>query len=161
MPEPRLRHAARAVVLDEADRVLLCRFALPGRNVWATPGGGVEAGESPTQALRRELREEIGLPLADTPPRVWHRRVLAAGHARGYDGIVEDYYLVRTPPFDPAGALTPQELAAENIAEFRWWTIPDIAAYEGPDLFAPRGLPALLTALLKDGVPLEPVELGL
>jgi ADP-ribose pyrophosphatase YjhB (NUDIX family) len=41
-----LRHSARAVILDENDRVLLCRFATPhpavpagARFVWAAPGG--------------------------------------------------------------------------------------------------------------------------
>ncbi|MFI2371916.1 NUDIX domain-containing protein [Streptomyces sp. NPDC018833] len=36
----------RAVVLDEEDRVLLCRCALPGEVVCVAPGGGVEEGES-------------------------------------------------------------------------------------------------------------------
>lgn len=76
MANPNLRHAVRAVVLDDKDRVLLCRFDLPtqGVVVWAAPGGGIEVAESPLQALERELDEEIGLALVDEPPHVWHQR---------------------------------------------------------------------------------------
>ncbi|WP_330258257.1 NUDIX domain-containing protein [Streptomyces murinus] len=51
----RLRRSVRAIVLDEGDRVLLCRFVLPKPTgpivVWAAPGGGVERGESVLAAL--------------------------------------------------------------------------------------------------------------
>ncbi|MFF7277206.1 NUDIX domain-containing protein [Streptomyces griseorubiginosus] len=70
MPPLNLRHAVRAIVLDEENRILLCRFALPETVVWAPPGGGVEPGETPHAALRRELREETGLVLDGTPPQV-------------------------------------------------------------------------------------------
>ncbi|GAA1042783.1 NUDIX domain-containing protein [Streptomyces murinus] len=60
----RLRRSVRAIVLDEGDRVLLCRFLLPKPTgpivVWAAPGGGVERGESVLAALQRELREIAG-----------------------------------------------------------------------------------------------------
>lgn len=157
--ELRLRHSARAIVLDERDSILLCRFDVPEGAMWATPGGGVEAGETVIDALRRELREEVGLEV-ETPPRVWHREIVAPGHMRGFDGVVEDYFLVRTTAFEPNGALSAAELAAENIAEFRWWRWAEITAYRGPDLFAPRCLVRALIDLLRDGVPTHPVELG-
>ena len=161
MPPLNLRHSVRAIVLDEEDRILLCRFALPDRGVWAPPGGGVESGETPHAALRRELHEEIGLVLDGEPPLVWHRRVVDPGHLTGYDGTVQDYFLVRTAAFRPDGALSREELAAENITEFRWWRLPEITDYRGPDLFGPRDLAGPLTGLIRDGVPAEPLHLGL
>jgi 8-oxo-dGTP diphosphatase len=159
-----LRRAVRAVVLDEDDRVLLCRLAIPepaGTVVWVTPGGGVERGETPFAALRRELLEEVGLAVDTEPPHVWHQQVVGAGHAEGHDGVVNDYFLVRTTAFHPRGAMSDDELAADYIVGFRWWRLPDLAAYRGSDLFSPRDLATPLAALIADGAPAAAVSLGL
>ncbi|MFK4039665.1 NUDIX hydrolase [Nonomuraea wenchangensis] len=165
MPSLNLRHAVRAIVLDDHDRILLCRLALPkpaGTTiVWAAPGGGVEPGETPLAALRRELDEEVGLAVEADPPHVWHQRVAGSGYAAGYDGVVNDYFLVRTPSFPPRGARSDEKLAAEHIDGFRWWALQEIAGYRGPELFSPRDLATPLAGLLTGGPPARPVRLGL
>lgn len=166
---PTLRTAARAIILDEEDRVLLCRFVSPhpavppgAPAVWAAPGGGIEPGEDGLSALRREMREETGLVIATDPPHVWHQVVITADLAPGLDGMVNDYFLVRTGHFEPRGEVTGDQLAAdEHLAGFRWWRLAEITDYAGPDLFSPRGLAPLLTDLLASGAPAEPVTLGL
>lgn len=54
------------IITDEENRILLCRMA-PDRGVfpgqWALPGGGVEPGERIEAALRREVREELGIEI--------------------------------------------------------------------------------------------------
>ncbi|MER7762351.1 NUDIX domain-containing protein [Streptomyces sp. NPDC097619] len=159
MSSVKLRHSVRAIVLDEEDRILLCRFSFPDRAVWSVPGGGVEPGEERYAALRREMREETGLRVTGEPPHVWRRRVLDPGYAEGYDGVLMDYFLVRAAAFRPAGSLSTEELAAENITGFRWWRPEEITGYRGPDLFGPRALGELLTGLLRDGAPARPLEL--
>ena len=158
----RLRHSVRAIIFDEAGKVLLCRFnlSLQGIELWTTPGGGVEAGESAYDALRRELDEEIGLSLHAQPPHVWHQTVVAQGHADGYDGVVNDVYLVKTRNFEPRGSLGANALRRENIDGFRWWTSEDLLDYEGDALFGPRELPRLLAHLQTHGVPKVPIALG-
>nr|WP_055510325.1 NUDIX domain-containing protein [Nonomuraea pusilla] len=57
------RPAARVVCLDRDGRVLLLHWydRVSGTTVWEPPGGGLDPGESPIEAARRELAEETGL----------------------------------------------------------------------------------------------------
>jgi 8-oxo-dGTP pyrophosphatase MutT (NUDIX family) len=164
----KLRRAVRAIILADDDSVLLCRFSVPHpavptgeTGVWAAPGGGIELGELPLAALRRELHEETGLVIDADPPHVWHQEVTAPSRAGGYDGVVNDYFLVRTTRFDPRGALSDDDLAAEHISGMRWWRHGDIAEYGGPDLFSPRDIATPLASLIAGVIPNTPVMLGL
>lgn len=62
------RVSAYALAVD-GDRMLLVRLSeqspvfTPG--LWHLPGGGIDPGEQPVEALARELHEEAGLELAD------------------------------------------------------------------------------------------------
>jgi 8-oxo-dGTP diphosphatase len=60
--EPRVRVSA---LLRWGDGILLCRHDKRGRHVWLLPGGGVHSGETLMDALRREIREEVGI---EAPP---------------------------------------------------------------------------------------------
>jgi ADP-ribose pyrophosphatase YjhB (NUDIX family) len=58
-----------AVVHDAAGRLLLIqRGHDPHRGLWSLPGGRIEAGESPEQAVVREVREETGLDVVPGEP---------------------------------------------------------------------------------------------
>ncbi len=50
------------VISNPAGEVLLLRHSY-GPDVWALPGGGIDAGETPECAARREVAEELGLTL--------------------------------------------------------------------------------------------------
>ena len=75
-----------------------------------------------------------------------------------WDGQRERYVLVRVDRFEPAPRFTAEELAAEYVTGLRWWTVEELAASD--ELFAPRRLPELVAALLRDGPPGEPVDVG-
>jgi mutator protein MutT len=48
-----------AIVRDEQGRILITRRSDDGE--WDLPGGAVEPGETPSEGVRREVREETGL----------------------------------------------------------------------------------------------------
>jgi ADP-ribose pyrophosphatase YjhB (NUDIX family) len=73
--EPRFAVTAGACVLDDAGRVLLLKHAFRTGSGWGLPGGFIEQGEQPEEALRRELREEVGLEIRDA--RIAFVRTLA------------------------------------------------------------------------------------
>jgi 8-oxo-dGTP diphosphatase len=59
----RFTATAGAVIFDEAGRVLLLKHPFRPGGSWGLPGGFLQAGEQFDAAVRRELREEVGLEL--------------------------------------------------------------------------------------------------
>jgi ADP-ribose pyrophosphatase YjhB (NUDIX family) len=157
-PELRIRRAARALILDPADRVLLVRFEFPDTGVhWALPGGGLEADETHVGALRRELVEEVGLHDASIGQHIWTRLHILPLFGGRFDGQHEHIHLVRTPEFDPEPALTWDQLNAECVFEIRWWTLDEIATSE--ERFVPSALAQHLRAVLTEGAPIAAVDI--
>jgi len=154
----RIRDAVRAIVIDPHDRILLVRFEFPDAGTrWALPGGGLESGESHTDALRRELDEELGLAAAEIGPHVWNRLHLIPFIDGRWDGQRERIHLVRAPVFEPQPRLSWDQLRAEYLFELRWWHLHEL--HDGLP-FVPTALHHHLTALLRDGPPNHPVDVG-
>ncbi|HEX6483523.1 MAG TPA: NUDIX domain-containing protein [Ktedonobacteraceae bacterium] len=57
-----IKISAFGIILDEQQRVLLCHRC--DVDLWNLPGGGLEQGETPAQAVVREVKEEVGLKVA-------------------------------------------------------------------------------------------------
>jgi len=61
---PYTHHSAKAIVIHNSQVLLLLRDNLPtisDPDTWDLPGGGVEAGETLEEGLKRELQEEINV----------------------------------------------------------------------------------------------------
>lgn len=57
--------SAAAVVFNSDGEVLLLNHVLRPYSGWGLPGGFIDHGEQPHDAIRRELMEEVGLELAE------------------------------------------------------------------------------------------------
>ena len=152
-------HVAAAVITRPDGSFLLGQRApdtfYPG--YWEFPGGKVEPGETPRDALIRELDEELGLTEPAIGPLVWQRLHIIPFIDGMYDGQRDHIYLVRTAAFEPAPRLTWPELNAEYVFELRWCTpgeLDDLGA------LVPATLPEHLSTLLRNGPPKEPVDVG-
>ncbi|MFN5650937.1 MAG: NUDIX domain-containing protein [Actinomycetes bacterium] len=158
----RFRPAVRGLVIDAHDHVLMVRLVFPQGAYWVLPGGGIDEGEDVLDALRRELFEETGLADPVIGAHVWnrlHEFRLVDGDGTVWHGQRESVFLVRTERFVPTPAFSDEQLRAENLHEHRWWSVDEIAAYDGTDLFAPRDIHVHVAAVLAGGPSSGPFEI--
>jgi ADP-ribose pyrophosphatase YjhB (NUDIX family) len=103
---------AVVAVIVRRGRLLLARRARPPyAGTWDAPGGFLEAGETPEQGLRRELREEVGVGVRGA------RFVGFATDRYGPGGFAVLVAAYRVTPTSTAMR------AADDVSEVRWFPL--------------------------------------
>lgn len=158
--EPIVRRAARALVIDDEDRVLLFRGELPDRRPWwFAPGGALDGDESYEEALVRELAEETGISvhIDELQSPVWSRHV--PFRWRGVDELHDERYYVVRVSSNAVDSSRMLDAERDVIREHRWWTVDEIA--NSADQFSPRRMAVLLRPLLRGEMAMTPLDAGL
>lgn len=158
--EPIIRRTARVLLIDELDRVLLFQGqdpSDPSNIYWCPVGGGIEPGESPEDAARREVREETGLIDFDLGSHVWNRQDEYSFNEQDYY-VSETWFLSRVSAFEID---TTELFGLERVSfvQFRWWTQRELS--DTTEIMMPRQLASLLNDLILNGAPDVPLEFGL
>ncbi len=138
------RPAARLLLLDPQDRLLLFRFAADDRPpFWCTAGGACDPGESYADAARRELIEETGFDLPPGP-EVAQRRV----DFTSLEGVPvtadERYFLIRAPSSEIV-THGHTELERRVMQRWHWFTREELSDW--PEKMFPEDIVAMLDAL--------------
>ncbi|WP_311137100.1 NUDIX domain-containing protein [Streptomyces sp. I6] len=152
------RPAVRVICLDAAQRLLLLHWRDPfdGVMLWEPPGGGVEPGETPLIAARRELAEETGLD----PAAVRDRSVSVERDVRwngkrhvGPEDFFVAHFAEERPMLRPTGLLPDEQVSLHGHA---WAARSDLGTLA--DRIEPPTLLSVLAALVPDGPWGDPVR---
>jgi len=113
-----VKRVVAAIIINQAREVLICQRTNQQTHPlqWEFPGGKIEAGEAPEQALRRELDEELGIT-AEIGERI-------AQHTHRYSGshiIALQFFLVRE---------SQGKIENRIFQQVRWVRLADLPAYD-------------------------------
>ncbi|MGX6603490.1 NUDIX hydrolase [Micromonosporaceae bacterium Da 78-11] len=141
------RPAVRVICFDADGRVLMLHWRDPhdGALLWEPPGGGIDPGETPLQAARRELVEETGLDpaaIGEAFQEVHRDSVWNGKRFVGPEQFFTASYGTSRPAVSRAGLLPYEETSLDG---HDWVAPADLVSL--PDRVEPPDLASVIAAL--------------
>jgi len=119
------------IVRNDQGEYLICKMP-PNRGVfpgqWGLPGGGVEDGETIDAALRREMKEELGIGIKDIKPLLFKDAVREKTYPDGSNRMVYMVFLIYECRSDGNAIALNDEFC--EYAWVRWSLLPEYALNE-------------------------------
>jgi nucleoside triphosphatase len=124
----KMRIGAVGIIKNSTGEVLLCKMpnnrgVYPGQ--WAIPGGGIDEGEEMEEALVREMKEEVGLEIAQIEPFWFQDDEVEKLYADGERREIYMIYLL----FDCV-AVNDEVVINEEFEDYAWVKVDDLKRYD-------------------------------
>lgn len=145
-----MRTAARGIIIKDNNLLVMDRNKF-GLKYYALVGGGVDRGETPEQALYREIAEETTVKIAN------HKLVIVedAGEMYGIQYIYVCDYVSGEPKLDPASIEASITEQGQNTYRPVWLPLADLPQVN----FLPGQIADAILSFIKNGFPEEPLSI--
>ena len=145
-----MRKAVRAIIIKDNALLVMHRNKF-GRQYCALIGGGIDFGETPEQALYREVQEESSIAIKN------HRLVIVedAGAMYGLQYIYLCEYVSGEPVLSPESEEAKIHALGQNLYQPMWLPLTDLPQAN----LLPPELKQVLLERLPSNFPIEPIQL--
>jgi putative (di)nucleoside polyphosphate hydrolase len=126
------RKGVSALILNKNNEVLIVNLISFESHFFAIPGGGVETGETPEDAVYREIQEELSIARSSLefvgtckePLRLLFKTEKLNRDGVEYDGMEREFFGFRFTGDDSEISLQPEE-----IRSYKWVSFTDLKEY--------------------------------